>query len=108
MKKQTIAQQLSIKDFPFVINDKDCNEIYFEDSDGFWCKNEYDTRGNIIRFENSDGYWAKREYDAAGNIIYHETSTGCMIDNRPKDVELTLQQIADKLGINVKQLRIKD
>ena len=129
MKKQTIAQQLQVTDFPFSINNKDGKEIYFEDSDGFWCKNEYDAQSNIIRFENSNGFWAKREYDAhgnqirgenstgywtkseydaAGNIIYHETSTGCMIDNRPKDVELTLQQIADKLGINVKQLRIKD
>jgi len=30
------------------------------------------------------------------------------MDNRPKQVELTLQQIADKIGINVTQLRIKD
>jgi len=30
------------------------------------------------------------------------------MDNRPKQVELTLQQIADKMGIKVEQLRIKD
>ena len=129
MKKQTIAQQLQVTDFPFSINNKDGKEIYFEDSDGFWCKNEYDTRGNIIRFENSDGYWAKREYDAQSNEIryeasdgtwskreyaahgreiYYETSAGYITYNRPKIVELTLQQIADKLGINLEQLRIKD
>ncbi len=30
---KTIAQQLNIKDFPFTINDKDGNQIYFERSD---------------------------------------------------------------------------
>ena len=124
----TIAQQLSIKEFPFRINDKDGKRIYYEDS-GFWTKREYDAQGNIIRYEESTGYWSKREYDAQsnqirfedsigywtkseydvnGNIIYYENSTGYIKDNRPKIVELTLQDIADKLGINLEQLRIKD
>ena len=60
---KTIAQQLGIKDFPFIIKDKNGNEIYWE---------------------TSNGYWAKREYDSDGNEIYHETSVGVVIDNRPK------------------------
>ena len=85
--KTTIAQQLKIKDFPFIIDD---------------------AHGNRIYWENSDDYWIKREYDAHGNCIHYENSNGTVIDNRPKMVELTLQQIADALGINVEQLRIKD
>jgi hypothetical protein len=85
--KTTIAQQLKVTTFPFVIKDKDGKIIYREDSDGFWSKIEYDGNGNEIRFENSNGY---------------------IVDKRPKVMELTLQQIADKMGIKVEQLRIKD
>ena len=105
---KTIAQQLNVKDFPFVINDKNGKRIYYEDFNGWWCKREYDAQSNEIRYEASDGTWSKREYAAHGREIYYETSDGYIEDNRPKIVELTLQQIADKLGINVKQLKIKD
>jgi len=105
---KTIAQQLKIKDFPFIIKDKAGNSIYYEESTGLWSKVEYDARGNEIYFENSTGLWSKVEYDARGNEIYWENSDGKIIDNRPKQVELTLQEIADKMGIKVEQLRIKD
>jgi len=106
--KTTIAQQLNVTTFPFVINDKDGNRIYYETSVGYWTKREYDAHGNEIYWEDSNGCWSKRERDAHGNCIYHENSNGKIIDKRPKQVELTLQQIADALGINVEQLRIKD
>jgi hypothetical protein len=102
---KTIAQQLNVKVFPFVIKDKNGNQIYYEDSNGYWSKweydsngnqiyfedsygywykKEYDTKGNEIYFENSNGYWVKREYDSNGNIIYFEDSNGDIKDNRPK------------------------
>lgn len=81
----TIAQQLKIKEFPFEIKN---------------------SKGNIIYFENSNGYWAKREYDSNGNQIYYENSNGIIIDKRPK-TELTLDEIAEKFGIPVSQLKIK-
>ena len=84
---KTIAQQLNVTAFPFTIKDADGNEIYCE---------------------NSNGYWQKWEFDANGNQIYFENSYGVITDNRPKQVELTLEQIADKFGINVSQLKIKD
>ena len=59
----TIAKQLKIKEFPFII----------KDSNGKW-----------IYRENSDGYWFKREYDSNGNEIYYESSYGTVNDNRPK------------------------
>ena len=83
----TIAQQLKIKEFPFTIKNKD---------------------GNVIYWEASYGTWIKYERDELGKEIYYEKSDGFIIDNRPKQVELTLEEIAKKMGINVKQLRIKD
>ncbi len=104
----TIAQQLKIKDFPLVIKDRYGNEIYYENSYGYWIKKEYDSNGKEIYWEDSDGYWIKKEYDSLGNRIYYENSSGFIEDNRPKIVEMTLEEIAAKLGINVAQLRIKD
>ena len=80
----TIAQQLKVTKFPFIIRDKDGKEIYREDSTGWWRKNEYDANGNIIYYETSTGYWCKYEYDANGKEIYFENSDGKIIDNRPK------------------------
>tara|TARA_R110000868_G_scaffold281159_3_gene541529 strand:- start:1418 stop:1804 length:387 start_codon:yes stop_codon:yes gene_type:complete len=127
---KTIAQQLKIKDFPFFIKDKDGNNIYCENSNGLWWKSEYDVNGkeiywknsngfctkseydanhNEIRYEDSTGFWRKKEYDAHGNEIRYETSLGVIVDKRPKQVvEVTLEDIASKLGISVEQLRIKD
>ena len=62
-----------------VYNEKG-NVIYFEDSDGYWSKNEYNEKGNEIYYENSDGYWAKWEYDEKGKRIYYENSDGIVID----------------------------
>lgn len=73
---QTIAQQLNIKDFPFVIKDKTGNQIYWENSDGYWHKSEYNPNTQTIKFENSNGYWSKREYDSRGFEIYFEDSDG--------------------------------
>ena len=81
---KTIAQQLNVKEFPFTIKDKNGNEIYWEDSDGYWRKYEYDSNGNPIYFEYTDEYWSKWEYDSNGNVIYYESSEGYIEDNRPK------------------------
>jgi hypothetical protein len=128
--KQTIAQFLNVKDFPFEIKDKKgkliyyedsegfwikCgyndkgNEIYYENSDGFWIKNKYDDAGNDIYREYSDGFWSKSEYDDAGNRIYCESSDGIVFDHRPKPmIDLTLEDIAKMKGVDVSQIRIKE
>jgi len=88
----TIAQQLKIKEFPFEINDSEGNEIYYEDSDGYWVKREYNSKGNLIYLEDSTGYWVKREYDSNGNVIYYENSYGTIHDNHPKtDVQKAIE-----------------
>jgi hypothetical protein len=145
----TIAQQLKITEFPFIIKDKNGNQIYsetsnnywckhqydqngkeiyfeasngywekyeydqngnriyFEDSIGYWSKRQYDQNGKVIYYERSNGYWEKYEYDQIGNRIYFESSNGNITDNRPKVVELTLDEIAKKLNIDVNLLKIK-
>ena len=66
---------VSVK-FGSIIYDTNGNEIYHEDSDGNWYKQEYDSNNKIIYSEYSDGYWYRREYDTNGNIIYWENSNG--------------------------------
>lgn len=103
----TIAQQLKIKDFPFVIKDKDGKEIYYETTCAGWGKFEYDVNGNEIYYETSDGYWYKSEYDAHGNEIYYEDSTGDINDNRPKTVESTNSESIEAWEIKIASL-VKD
>ncbi len=52
---KTIAQQLNIKEFPFRIKDKNGNILYYECSDGFWYRYEWDENGNELYSENSNG-----------------------------------------------------
>jgi hypothetical protein len=80
---KTIAQQLNIKDFPFKIKDENRNLLYYEDSDGYWSKYEYDSDGNEIYLEDTDGFWTKREFDSDENQIYYENSNGTIVDDRP-------------------------
>jgi hypothetical protein len=109
----TIAQQLKITEFPFKIKDSKGNVIYWENSDGYWAKWEFDTNFNLIYYENSyeywmkfehdsngkfiycedsDGYWAKQEYDSNGNVSYYENSNGQIIDDHPKtDVQKAIE-----------------
>jgi hypothetical protein len=107
--KKTIAQQLNIKSFPFNIKDEKGNEIYYEDSSGYWEKSQFDEKGNRVYLENSNGYWEKSQFDEKGNIVYLENSNGNIVDNRPKQtVEITLDEIAKKFNIDISQVRIKD
>jgi len=104
---KTIAQQLNIKDFPFTIRDKKGRQIYYEASYGYWIKYEYDSNDNLIHCEYSDGHWAEYEYDSNGNQTFSEDSKGHIIDNRPKNT-FTIKELAEKLGVPVETLRIKD
>jgi hypothetical protein len=79
---KTIAQQLNVTDFPFVIKDKNNNEIYFE---------------------NSSGYWWKQEFDENNNRVYYENLSGTIRDNRTKPTpEFTMEELISKLGYNFK------
>jgi len=70
----TIAEQLNITEFPFEIKD---------------------SRGNIIYWEDSNKYWQKREFDLkSNNEIYFEEPIGVIRDNRPKSIpEYTMEEL---------------
>jgi len=89
---KTIAQQLNVKEFPFIIKDSNGKEIYREESNGGWVRHEYDSSNREIYHENSAGDWIKKEYDSKGDRIYYESSYGTVIDNRPKtDVQKAIE-----------------
>jgi hypothetical protein len=73
---KTIAQQLNVTEFPFEIKNNNGNTIYYENSNEFWVKWEYDSNRNTIYSENSDGRWHKCEYDSNEKTIYYEASDG--------------------------------
>jgi hypothetical protein len=89
------SRTTQIKEFPFVITDKQGNEIYYE-VDGYWSKKEYDSENREIYCEDSSGFWWKHEFDSDGNIIYFENSRGEITDNRPKDDVITIEGIKYK------------
>ena len=64
-----------------------------------------DKNDNLIYYEDNYTWWFKQEYDKNDNMIYYETSQGEIIDKRT--VELTLDEIADKFGVRVENLKIK-
>lgn len=41
--------------FPIEIKDSNGNETYLEKSNGYWCKNEYGSKGNVTYHEDSNG-----------------------------------------------------
>ena len=124
---KTIAQQLKVSEFPFEIEDKNGNRIYFEDSDDYWYKREFDKNSNEIYFEDSNGYWSKREFDKNNNEIYQEISNGYWIkrefdensneiyyensdgiicDNRPKIIqEYTMEELTKIVGKEFKLVK---
>jgi hypothetical protein len=85
--KTTVAQLLK-HDFKskgkLKLYDSNGKVIYYENSSGYWYKQEFDSNGNIIYAEWSDGDWEKTEYDTNGKVIYFECSNGEVIDDRPK------------------------
>ena len=52
-----------------------------------------DNSGNLIYWENSNGYWVKYEYDSQGDQIYCEDSDGLIKDSRPKSCENKVVEI---------------
>ena len=94
--KKTIAQQLNVTEFPFEIKDKSGKQIYWEDSNGYWSKSEYDEYSNEIYLETNTGYWSKSEYDEYSNEIYFENSNGTIRDRRPKGCNGKIVEIDGK------------
>jgi hypothetical protein len=71
-----------------------------------WVKFQYNDNNDMTYWIDSDNEWAKWEYDGH-KLIYHESSDyGVEIDERPT-IALSLEEIAERLGIASNKLLIK-
>ena len=98
LTKLSNGKELDIE-YPIKLYDKDGKQVYFEDSDGYCWKREYDD-GKQVYFEASNGYWWKYEYKD-GKHVYFENSNGDIIDNR-EPVDMTMEDVCKLAGRNVR------
>ena len=65
-------------DFTFPIEIRGANGYvtYYENSDDFWERCEWDANGNLTYYEDSNDFWYRHEYDANGKVTYYEDSNG--------------------------------
>jgi|694.fasta_scaffold36856_13 YD repeat-containing protein len=96
--------------------DENSNRIHYKDSDGSESWYEYDENNNLIHYKNSDGFEFWKEYDENNNLIHRKDSFGSeawfdskgnRISNPNLVTEVTLKDIAEKFGVDVKSLKIK-
>ena len=68
------------------VTDNRGNYIYFESFDGKeWDINEYDDNDNNLYYEDSDGYWKKMRYGDENELIYSITSNGNESGKNPEN-----------------------
>ena len=84
-KQKTIAQRWGITDFPLRL---------------------YDSNGNMTYYEDSTYHWYRWEFDADRNLTYCEDSDG-YTKGTPNRVEFTMEELSEKLGVPLAQLKIK-
>lgn len=84
--------------FPIEIESEAGEEAYFENSNGYWFKREYDSEGNETYYERSDGYWCKSEYDSEGNQTYFEDSE-CRKTGTPRSAKTCEGKVVEVDGV---------
>ena len=87
--------------FPIEIIDAECNETYYEDSDGYCERREYGANGKLTYYEDSDDHWYRREYDANGDESYFEDSKGKK-RGTPKSAKTCEGKVVEVDGIKYK------
>jgi len=81
--------------YPHVTKDSKGNMIYSKESNGYESWQEFDKNNNMIHFKNSNGN--ESWYDSKGNEIPNPDSIK----------EISMDEIAKLLNIDVKNLKIK-
>jgi len=79
----TKAQQLGIKNFPYLEKDILGREIYWENEIGYWEKSNFDSKGNKTYWENSRGIGYMKIFDENNKLISEiDIKTWKQIDHR--------------------------
>jgi hypothetical protein len=106
----------AVINYPLITTDSKGNVVHSKDSNGYECWREYDSNNNCIYYKDSNGYEFWREYDSNNNYIYSKDFNGyeCWYDSEGKLItypniikEVTLDEIASLLKVDVKNLKIK-
>ena len=75
--------------------------VYYENSLGSWAKYEFNDEGKLVYFEHSTGYWQKCEYNDEGKEVYYEDSDGTVRDNRPNKARIFTDENGTKYKVEV-------
>jgi YD repeat-containing protein len=62
--------------FPIFIKDKNGNEIYLQNENGYWYEKTYDDNNKVLTYKNSDGAWCEYTYNENGNELTCKNSDG--------------------------------
>ena len=95
MAQQTIAQKLKITKFPFRIKDDNGNDIYYENSDGYWNKSKYDEKGNVIYYESSNGKVIDKRPKCENKVVAQQTAVEWLIEQLTPSISLQQKHIDD-------------
>jgi hypothetical protein len=102
--------------YPLTTKDSKGNTVHCKLGDGYEYWQEFDENNNTIHYKNSKGFEYWREYDENNNQIHYKDSYGYeywwgskgnQIPNPNLVKEVTLDEIAEKFGISVDQIKIK-
>ena len=87
--------------FPIEINDSNGRKTYYEASDDYWERYEYDANGNPTYSEDSNDVWERWERDADGNMTYYEDSDGVQ-EGTPRSAKTCEGKVVEVDGIKYK------
>ena len=106
----------TVINYPLITKDSKGNIVYRKDSYGFEYWYEYDENNNLFHSKDSNGLECWYEYDENNNIFHSKDSNGYeyWYDSKGNNIpnpnivtEVTLEDIAKKFGVDVKNLKIK-
>ncbi len=94
--------------FPIKVRNAQGNETYFENSDAFWRKSEYDAQGNETYYEDSDGYQRKSKYDSKGNEPTSRlvTAIGASVNTMPRASKPTTRIVTESKAEHLAASRV--
>lgn len=83
LKMKTLAQKANhnFNTGLYVIFDENGNEVYTENSNGYWIKHKYENN-NVIYSKDSNGFWIEREYENNKVTYYADSSDGDWIKRK--------------------------